>query len=301
MITYTRRRRASTPAAAPPKPRPRPTAAVETPPAQRPRVQTYLVLDGGGSGTAADLAARVCPQCGMAYAPGTEDERVHEQYHRRATAPVRSALLLRDCEVVARDAPSGTAVVRVPAACLGPRAPTTGVARAVRAVLRAVDRALGSPEAETEEEEEEREEEREEGAPSRPALVLLCVHEQTGTVHGAVVAHAIRAARAVDAADGTVCCGGPARRATAGIAKIFVHAPQRRRGVATRLLDAVRATLVYGRVVPRAELAATQPTRDGAALFARYAGTPHFLVYDPAHADADPDDAPDADPLPEPH
>lgn len=242
---------------------------------------------GGGDDLAEGLAARVCPQCGMAYAPGTEDERVHEQYHRRATAPVRSALLLRCCEVVARDAASRTAVVRVPAACLDPHAPATGVTRSVRAVLRAVDRALGSPE---EEDDDEDKDEKQQQA-QQQALVLLCVHEQTGTVHGAVVAQAIRAARAVDTADGTVRCCGPARRASAGIAKIFVHAAQRRRGVATRLLDAVRATLVYGRVVPRAELAVTQPTRDGTALFARYAGTPHFLVYDPAAADE----------LPEPH
>ena len=282
---------------------PRPRAATATPPApappaQRRCTQTYLVLDGSGGGTAADLAARVCPQCGMAYVPGTEDERVHAQYHRRATAPVRSALLLRCCEVVARDAASGTAVVRVPPACLDARTPaTTGVARAVRAVLRAVDRALGSPE----EDEEHEDEHEKEGA--RAPLVLLCVHEATGAVHGAVVAHAIRSARAADTADGTVRCNGRARRAVAGIAKIFVHAPQRRRGVATRLLDAVRATLVYGRVVPRAELAATQPTRDGAALFARYAGTPHFLVYDPAHADDAPDegDEGDSNASPEPH
>lgn len=265
------------------------------PPKQRARVQTYLVLDGSGGDTVAALAARVCPQCGMAYAPGTEDERVHAQYHRRATAPVRCAHLLRTCEVVSRDAASGTAVVRVPAA------PTIPVARCVRTVLRTVDRALGSPNCNGDDDEHEEEQDGEQedrdvpressdgaGDGSKRNLILLCVHEQTGAVHGAVVAQQIRSARKADTADGTVRCSGPARRATAGVAKIFVHATQRRRGVATRLLDAVRTALVYGYVVPRAELAATQPTRDGAALFARYAGTPHFLVYDPATADTEP-------------
>ena len=111
-------------------------------------------------------------------------------------------------------------------------------------------------------------------------MLLLCVHERTGTVHGAVVAERIQSARAVAEDSDVVRCTGPPQEAALGVAKVFVYAAHRRRGVATRLLDAARCALVVGAVVPRDKTAFTQPTRDGRALFARYTGTPRFLVSD---------------------
>lgn len=247
--------------------------------------QLCFVLDddaGGPAGGEGELgfATRTCPKCGMTYTPGTEDERVHEQYHRRETAPVRNRLLLNLGEVVSRHDPSGTVVVRVSKHVL--QESSTSVKHSVESILKVMDTALGSP-----------------SAPSSSStsslsimdascsdtqILFLCVHERTGTVHGAAVAEPISKARSI-VEDDVVRCAGPFKRASAGIAKIFVYEAQRRRGVATKLLDAVRGSLVYGYVVPIDELAFTQPTRDGKALFAKYTGTKTFLVYDDEEED----------------
>ena len=56
---------------------------------------------------------------------------------------------------------------------------------------------------------------------------------------------------------------------------------QRRRGVATRLVDCARRHLVYGFAVPAAQVAFSQPTPRGQRFAARYTGRDTFLVYRP--------------------
>lgn len=68
-------------------------------------------------------------------------------------------------------------------------------------------------------------------------------------------------------------------RALCGIRLVWVSVEARRRGVASRLLDCVRSQCVRGYVVPRHELAFTQPSEEGRALIEAYASTRRFLVY----------------------
>ena len=68
-------------------------------------------------------------------------------------------------------------------------------------------------------------------------------------------------------------------RAVLGVRLVWVSVEARRRGVATRLLDCARSQGVRGYVVPRHELAFTQPSDQGRALIEAYTCTRRFLVY----------------------
>ncbi|KAI8476114.1 MAG: ESCO1/2 acetyl-transferase-domain-containing protein [Monoraphidium minutum] len=69
-------------------------------------------------------------------------------------------------------------------------------------------------------------------------------------------------------------------RAALGVRMVWVSAEQRRKGVASRLLDAARANLVQCYVAPRAQVAFTHPTEAGAALAAAYVGPQQgWLIY----------------------
>ena len=58
------------------------------------------------------------------------------------------------------------------------------------------------------------------------------------------------------------------RKAMVGIHQLWVHAKERNQGIATRLMDAVRASIIFGLVIPVEMLAFSSPTAAGAS-FAR--------------------------------
>jgi hypothetical protein len=68
-------------------------------------------------------------------------------------------------------------------------------------------------------------------------------------------------------------------RAAVGVRMAWVSAEHRRRGVASKLLDAARSNMVPCYVAPRAQVAFTQPTEAGAALAAAYVGPQGWLLY----------------------
>ena len=68
-------------------------------------------------------------------------------------------------------------------------------------------------------------------------------------------------------------------KALCGVRMMWTAVEARRQGIASKLLDLARAHAVRGYVVPRRELAFTQPTPDGQAFIQRYTGTPYVLVY----------------------
>jgi N-acetyltransferase len=67
--------------------------------------------------------------------------------------------------------------------------------------------------------------------------------------------------------------------AICGISRIWVNETERRRGIATKLLEAVRSNFVYGCSIAKEQLAFTQPTPDGKNFFTKYIGMEAFLVY----------------------
>jgi len=114
-----------------------------------------------------------------------------------------------------------------------------------------------------------------------PIHVLLYI--SAASVAGVLVGHPLTQAFAVcpDASsDGALCCSPQAQAATVGVRAIWVHAQHRRKGVASTLLDALRAVVLPGAVVlPRNGIAFSPPTPQGRALAEQYTHTREFLVY----------------------
>jgi len=78
-----------------------------------------------------------------------------------------------------------------------------------------------------------------------------------------------------------VRCSKVSQPAVCGVSRIWVHSSERRKGVASKLLDAVRSNFIFGYNIPKNKCAFTQPTQDGRRFFARYTNTENFLVYSP--------------------
>ncbi|KAK8628887.1 hypothetical protein V6N13_009467 [Hibiscus sabdariffa] len=78
---------------------------------------------------------------------------------------------------------------------------------------------------------------------------------------------------------GAILCRREGVGAACGIRAIWVTPSNRRKGIATELLEAVRKSFCRGCVIGKAEVAFSQPSSDGQALASNYTGTPSFLVY----------------------
>ncbi|XP_030628074.1 N-acetyltransferase ESCO2 [Chanos chanos] len=75
------------------------------------------------------------------------------------------------------------------------------------------------------------------------------------------------------------CCSTLPERALCGVSRIWVFSLMRRRGIATRLLDTLRNSYMYGSHLTKEEIAFSDPTPDGQLFATKYCGTPTFLVY----------------------
>ncbi|KAM6905698.1 N-acetyltransferase ESCO2-like [Lycodopsis pacificus] len=77
----------------------------------------------------------------------------------------------------------------------------------------------------------------------------------------------------------TWCCSTVPEQAMCGISRIWVFSLARRQGIATRMLDTVRSTFVYGSHLTKEEIAFSDPTPDGKLFATKYSNTPTFMVY----------------------
>ncbi|KAF5750582.1 protein CHROMOSOME TRANSMISSION FIDELITY 7 [Tripterygium wilfordii] len=78
---------------------------------------------------------------------------------------------------------------------------------------------------------------------------------------------------------GVIVCQKEPKAAVCGIRAIWVGPSNRRKHIATQLLDAVRRSFCMGFVVEQSQLAFSQPTCAGKALASSYTGDKPFLVY----------------------
>jgi N-acetyltransferase len=119
------------------------------------------------------------------------------------------------------------------------------------------------------------------------AKAFVCVSKKGNKVLAALFAEKITAAfRTLEESDekkatsgSTVTCGVAEEKATCGVRAIWTHASARKKGYARAMLNAMRANMVPGYIVPVKECAFTQPTEAGAALASRYCEAKTFLVY----------------------
>ncbi|KAK3516347.1 hypothetical protein QTP70_009403 [Hemibagrus guttatus] len=75
------------------------------------------------------------------------------------------------------------------------------------------------------------------------------------------------------------CCSTVPEKAICGVSRIWVFSLMRRKGIATRLIDTVRGSFMYGSPLSKDEIAFSDPTPDGKLFATKYCGTPTFLVY----------------------
>lgn len=75
------------------------------------------------------------------------------------------------------------------------------------------------------------------------------------------------------------CCSTVPDKAICGVSRIWAFSLMRRKGIATRLLDTVRTTFMYGSHLTKEEIAFSDPTPEGKLFATKYCETPTFLVY----------------------
>ncbi|XP_027066732.1 protein CHROMOSOME TRANSMISSION FIDELITY 7 [Coffea arabica] len=82
-----------------------------------------------------------------------------------------------------------------------------------------------------------------------------------------------------DSVTGEILCEKEAVPASCGVRAIWVTPSNRRKHIASYLLDAVRGSFCSGRNLNRTDLAFSQPTSAGRALISNYIGGNAFLLY----------------------
>ncbi|XP_041971877.1 nascent polypeptide-associated complex subunit alpha, muscle-specific form [Aricia agestis] len=225
-----------------------------TPPAKG--VAGGAVLRGGCDQYVIDagqraLGAAQCPECGVVYQRGDpRDERDHRLHHDAADV-LRFPGWKEEC-VVGRWGAARALRVRGGAA---------GWRRVAALLRRLLQPALGLPDL---------------PRPDHVYTAYLYI-ESRRIVACAVLEPRTRAYRMLPGEP--PCCSREDYPVKCGVARIWTAQGARRRGVAARLLECARASLLHGAVLERADVAFSAPTPDGAAFAAAYAGTPRFPVY----------------------
>uniref|UniRef100_A0A3B3CNU6 Establishment of sister chromatid cohesion N-acetyltransferase 2 n=1 Tax=Oryzias melastigma TaxID=30732 RepID=A0A3B3CNU6_ORYME len=225
-----------------------------------------LIIDAGQKG----FGATTCSSCGMVYsADNPEDLFQHSHFHLKLLGALKFVGWKKE-RVVAQFWDGKMILVL-------PDDPKHAVKKA-EDVRRVADDELGFQQV----------------ALSRPSQSKTYLFISTDrTVVGCVVAEPIRQAyRVVQQAvvaeaspddfmerHRAWCCSTVPEPALCGISRIWVFGPARRQGVATRMLDTVRSTFVFGSHLTTEELAFSDPTPDGKLFATKYCDTPTFLVY----------------------
>ncbi|XP_077345345.1 N-acetyltransferase ESCO2 [Lithobates pipiens] len=74
-------------------------------------------------------------------------------------------------------------------------------------------------------------------------------------------------------------CSSDPEPAICGISRIWVFALMRRKAIASRLVDSMRSSFIYGSHLTTEEIAFSDPTPDGKLFATTYCKVPDFLVY----------------------
>ncbi|XP_044277051.1 N-acetyltransferase ESCO2 isoform X2 [Varanus komodoensis] len=75
------------------------------------------------------------------------------------------------------------------------------------------------------------------------------------------------------------CCSATPERVFCGVSRIWVFSLMRRKRIASRLVDVLRRTFLFGSCLSTSEIAFSDPTPDGKVFATKYCKTPNFLVY----------------------
>ncbi|KAK1173728.1 N-acetyltransferase ESCO1 [Acipenser oxyrinchus oxyrinchus] len=226
-----------------------------------------LTIDAGQK----RFGAISCNMCGMLYsAANPEDEAQHLLFHNQFISAVKYVGWKK--ERIVGEYPDGKIIVVLP------DDPKYALKK-VEEIREMVDNDLGFQQVETK-------------CPSNTKTFLFISNDKKVT--GCLIAEHIQEGfRVIDesALEGSEgdkvmferqrawCCSTTPEPAICGISRIWVFSLMRRKGIASRLLDCLRSTFIYGSYLSKEEIAFSDPTPDGKLFATRYFGTPQFLVY----------------------
>ncbi|XP_035177935.1 N-acetyltransferase ESCO2 [Oxyura jamaicensis] len=222
-----------------------------------------MIIDAGQK----HFGAVACKSCGMIYtAASPEDEAQHIQHHQRFLEGLRYVGWKK--ERVVAEFWDGKIVLILPAD------PKYAVKKA-EDVREIVDNELGFQQVAL-------------SCPAKTKTYVFVSNERM--IVGCLVAESIKQAFRVLAEPAAAQSPGQDQQrawrcstrpepAACGVSRIWVFGPARGKGVARRMVDAVRSTFVYGSYLSTEEIAFSDPTPDGKLFASRYCRTPNFLVY----------------------
>ncbi|KAK0151840.1 N-acetyltransferase ESCO2 [Merluccius polli] len=226
-----------------------------------------LIIDAGQK----QFGAASCSACGMVYsADSPEDQYQHSQFHQRFLDSIKFVGWKK--ERVVAEFWDGKIVLVMP------DDPKYALKKAEE-VRRVVDNELGFQQVSL--------------SCPRQAKTYLFINNERMVV-GCLIAENIRQGYRVLAVPEAPkdmtredfmeyhrawCCSTIPENALCGVSRIWVFSLARRKAIATRLLDTVRSTFMYGSPLTKQEIAFSDPTPDGKQFATRYCDTPTFLVY----------------------
>ncbi|XP_030261548.1 N-acetyltransferase ESCO2 [Sparus aurata] len=231
------------------------------------RDDDQLIIDAGQK----QFGATTCSSCGMVYsADNPEDNFQHTQFHQRFLDSIKFVGWKKE-RVVAEFWDGKILLVM-------PDDPKYAIKKA-EDVRRVADSELGFQQVTL----------------SRPtqAKTYLFINTERMVV-GCLVAEPIRQAyRVLEQPDRQKdmtkddfmerhrawCCSTFPEQALCGVSRIWVFSLARRQSIATRMLDTVRSSFMYGSHLTKEEIAFSDPTPDGKQFATKYCNTPTFLVY----------------------
>ncbi|KAL8598962.1 hypothetical protein ACOMHN_006772 [Nucella lapillus] len=239
---------------------------------------TQLILDAGQE----KFGATQCKICGMVYSPGdAADEAMHRKFHQSAQTALKFTGWKKE-RVIKDFLDDGSRVVIVLPDDL------SFMVKKVEEVNRVMGQELGFPDhvfsfhgsykVSTQQQQGRRS-----FLGSYKAFLYISDEKR---VEGCCIAEAVTqgyrilpGTKELSDSQRPWFCSQQSEPTSVGIGRLWVYRPSRKRGIASRLLDCVRQWFEYGFVIPKSQLAFSDPTSDGRMFAAKYTGTPYFLVY----------------------
>ncbi|XP_041716531.1 N-acetyltransferase ESCO2 [Coregonus clupeaformis] len=226
-----------------------------------------LIIDAGQK----QFGATVCGSCGMIYsADSLEDNFQHTQFHQRFLDSIKFVGWKK--ERVVAEFWDGKIILVLP------DDPKYAVKKA-EDVRRLADNELGFQQVSL-------------SCPSQ-AKTYLYVNSDRMVVGCLIAEHIRQGFRVLEQPEQTKdmtrgdfmehhrawCCSTTPEKAICGVSRIWVFSLARRKGIATRMLDTVRNSFMYGGHLTKEEIAFSDPTPDGKLFATKYCEKPAFMVY----------------------
>ncbi|KAK9412275.1 N-acetyltransferase ESCO2 [Crotalus adamanteus] len=208
-------------------------------------LKDQMIIDAGQK----HIGATICKSCGMVYsAANPEDEAHHVQYHQRFIEGIKYT---NDPKYVIKKADD---------------------------IRKLVDNELGFKHVV-------------QTHPSQTKTYLFVSNEKK--IVGCLIAEPVKQAFRVLSEPATVgsptknslehqrawCCSTKPEKVYCGISRIWVFSLMQRKHIASRLVDVMRQTFLFGCYLSINEIAFSDPTPDGKLFAAKYCQVPNFLVY----------------------